>query len=179
MSEKLCFKLVLLMWWTMSIFSFIGHILTELFGKTDNWQKIYKQTSLTFYTSNNVPLKWVEKKKLLGCNSKEIKNLLNFTTLQNGCLISFKKMCSWNWKKVNVSLYIKKTGFFKINIKDTWKFILFVFISWLVCFGADIYIPQEYPAFFSADQYIHWTHKCITMIGAKWKIFQNLCLQML
>ena len=106
MSEKLCFKLVLLMWWTMSIFSFIGHILTELFGKTDNWQKIYKQTSLTFYTSNNVPLKWVEKKKLLGCNSKEIKNLLNFTTLQNGCLISFKK---------NVFMKLKKSKCFTLH----------------------------------------------------------------
>ena len=39
----------------MPIFSFIGHNLTELFGKT--------------YTSNNVSLIRVEKKKLLGRNN--------------------------------------------------------------------------------------------------------------
>ena len=31
----------------------------------DNWRQIYKQTSSTFYTSNDVSLKHVEKKKLL------------------------------------------------------------------------------------------------------------------
>ena len=33
--------------------SFIGHILTELFEKTDNWRKIYGQTNSTCYTSND------------------------------------------------------------------------------------------------------------------------------
>ena len=32
----------------MSIFSFKGYILTELFGKTDNGRQINIQTSLTF-----------------------------------------------------------------------------------------------------------------------------------
>ena len=26
----------------MPIFGFIGHVLTKLFGKTDNWQKLYE-----------------------------------------------------------------------------------------------------------------------------------------
>ena len=34
--------------------SFMGHILTELFEKTDNWRQVYKQTSSTFYTSKGV-----------------------------------------------------------------------------------------------------------------------------
>ena len=55
----------------MSIFSFTGYTLTELFKKPDNWQQIYKQMSSTFYTSN-MCLKCVEKKKLLGCHNKDI-----------------------------------------------------------------------------------------------------------
>ena len=42
------------------------HILTELFGKLENWRQIYKQTSSTLYTSNDVSLRRVEEKKLLG-----------------------------------------------------------------------------------------------------------------
>ena len=38
----------------MQIFSSIGYTLTELFRKPDNWRQIYKQTSSTFYTSNDV-----------------------------------------------------------------------------------------------------------------------------
>ena len=38
----------------MPILSFIGHILTELFEKTDNWRQVYKQTNSTFYTSKGV-----------------------------------------------------------------------------------------------------------------------------
>ena len=37
------------------VFSSRGYTLTELFRKPDNWRKIYKQTSSTFYTSNDVP----------------------------------------------------------------------------------------------------------------------------
>ena len=33
----------------MAIFSITGHILTELFGKTDDWQQIYKQTNSNIY----------------------------------------------------------------------------------------------------------------------------------
>ena len=32
----------------MSIFNFRGHILTALYGRTDNWRHIYKQTTSTF-----------------------------------------------------------------------------------------------------------------------------------
>ena len=45
------------MWYRMPIFSFIGHFLPELSGKTDKWRQICKQTGDTFYTSNDVCLK--------------------------------------------------------------------------------------------------------------------------
>ena len=41
----------------MSIFSFIGHILTELFRKTGNWRQTCRHMSLPFYTSNGFFLK--------------------------------------------------------------------------------------------------------------------------
>ena len=61
----------------MPIFSFIKYTLTKLFIKPDNWQQIYKQTSSTFYTSNDVSLTGVEK------------NLLSFTPLRNKYLTTF------------------------------------------------------------------------------------------
>ena len=61
----------------MPIFSFIKYTLTKLFIKPDNWQRIYKQTSSTFYTSNDVSLTGVEK------------NLLSFTPLRNKYLTTF------------------------------------------------------------------------------------------
>ena len=51
----------------MPIFGFIEYTLMELFRKPGNWRQICKQTSSTFYTSNdNISLKRVEKKKLVG-----------------------------------------------------------------------------------------------------------------
>ena len=47
----------------MPVFSFIRHTLTELFGKTENLRQLDKQTSTTFYASNDMTLKRVEKKK--------------------------------------------------------------------------------------------------------------------
>ena len=46
--------------------------LTEFFRKSDNLRQIYKQTSSTFYTSNDVSLKRSEKKKLLGRHKQDI-----------------------------------------------------------------------------------------------------------
>ena len=61
----------------MPISSFIGYTLTELFRKPDNWQQIYKQTSSTFYTSNDVSKRrWEE--KLLGRHKKVAKWLSNY-----------------------------------------------------------------------------------------------------
>ena len=40
----------------MSIFSFIEYTVMELFRKPGNWQQTCKQTSSTFYTSNDVSL---------------------------------------------------------------------------------------------------------------------------
>ena len=47
----------------MSIFSFIECTLTDLFRKSDNLGQMYKQTSSTSHTSNDVS-KRVEKKSL-------------------------------------------------------------------------------------------------------------------
>ena len=55
----------------MTIFSFIGYTITELFRKLDNWRQIYKQTGSTSYTSN-ICLERVEKKKILGRHNKDI-----------------------------------------------------------------------------------------------------------
>ena len=44
---------------------------------------IYKQMSLTFYTSNDVPKRCREE--------KNIRALMRFIPLRNGCLITFKK----------------------------------------------------------------------------------------
>ena len=38
----------------MPIFILVVHVITELFEQTDHWRQIYKETSSTFYTSNNV-----------------------------------------------------------------------------------------------------------------------------
>ena len=53
-SKKTVFRKVLFLWSSMPSFSFIGYNLAELFRKSDNWWHIYKQTSSTFYTSNDV-----------------------------------------------------------------------------------------------------------------------------
>ena len=52
----------------------------ELFGK-NNWRQIYKQTNLTFYTSNNV-CKWCWEEKLLWH--------YEVTPQQSGSSITFK-----------------------------------------------------------------------------------------
>ena len=60
----------------MPIFSVIGYTLTELFKKPDNWRQIYKQTSSTFYTSNEVS-KTCWEEKLLVRHNKVAKWLFN------------------------------------------------------------------------------------------------------
>ena len=68
----------------MLVFSFIGHPLTKLFGKTDSWREIYKQTSLALHILNNVHLQNnVLRKKMLERNIKGrlFINLLRFTPL--------------------------------------------------------------------------------------------------
>ena len=50
----------------MPIFSFVEYTMTESFRKPDNRRKIYKQTSSTFYTSNDVSKTCWEEKLLVG-----------------------------------------------------------------------------------------------------------------
>ena len=40
-------------------------------------------------------------------------------------------------------------------------------------------LTMVYPQFFWADWYTYLTHKGVTMVGAEWRNFQNLCLQIL
>ena len=63
------FEKVLFLWSSMSSFSIIWYTLAELFRKPDNWRQINKQSSSTFYTSNDV---W-RRKKLLVCHNKVAK----------------------------------------------------------------------------------------------------------
>ena len=77
--SKKPFQKVLFMWPSIPIFSFIRYTLTKLFRKPDNWQHIYKQTSLTFYTSKR---KNLSRRKNYFCI---------ITRLQNSCLITFLK----------------------------------------------------------------------------------------
>ena len=88
------FQKVLLMWETLS----------ELSRKTDNWRQIYEQTSSIFDTSNDLSLKRVDwKEKINVITKKFLKNLLTFTLQRRyGCLITFHKICSWNWKKLKI-----------------------------------------------------------------------------
>ena len=51
---KTVFRKVLFLWSSMPSFSFVGYTLVELFRKSENWRQIYKQTSSTFYKSNDV-----------------------------------------------------------------------------------------------------------------------------
>ena len=77
----------------MLIFSFMGYFLRELFRKPDNWRQIYKQITLTFYTSSDVSKTCLEEKNIrTSLQIHFFENLLGFTTLRNGCLITFKKM---------------------------------------------------------------------------------------
>ena len=73
------FQKVLFIWRSITIFSFIGFNLMELFKNSANWRQICKQKSWTFYISNDVSIKRVVKKKLF-----IIENY-------NSCLITFKK----------------------------------------------------------------------------------------
>ena len=68
-------------------------------------------TSLTFYTSNYVPLNVLRRRNFQEVIARKFKIFkVKFTPLQNGCLTTFKKMCSRNWQKVKIakefSLYI-------------------------------------------------------------------------
>ena len=40
----------------MQVFSFVKSMLLDLFGKAGNWRQMHKQTSVTFYKTNNVYL---------------------------------------------------------------------------------------------------------------------------
>ena len=57
------------MWYSMSIFSFMEHTLSELFWKTVKWWKIYQQRRSIFYPSNDVCLQYylLRRKKYISC----------------------------------------------------------------------------------------------------------------
>ena len=60
--QKMVFRKVFFMSYSTPILSLKEYTLTELFRKPDNWRQIYKQTSSTFYSSNDVALKRFKKK---------------------------------------------------------------------------------------------------------------------
>ena len=61
--RKRCVRKIWLMWYIMAIFIFIGHIMLELIWETDKWSEIYKHTSLTHDTTNDVCLQNNELKR--------------------------------------------------------------------------------------------------------------------
>ena len=69
----------------MPIFTIIGHILTELFGKSDKWWQIYKQMSSNLYMSNDVSLQnnVLRRKKILEHNQSFIKRQTSGTSSDN------------------------------------------------------------------------------------------------
>ena len=93
------------MWQSVPIFSFIRYTLTNLFRNPDNWQQIYKETSSTFYTSNDV--------------SRRKKYFYIMTRLENSCLTTFFKK-----KKQNQPLQVQKQSpevFYKKDKKGIFK----------------------------------------------------------
>ena len=93
------FRKVLLMWSSMPIFSFLGYTLTDLFRKPDNWRQIYKQTSSTFYTSNDVPRRRTISTSYQGC---EIEKTEAATEVQKQSPEVFcKKRCSQKFRKLH------------------------------------------------------------------------------
>ena len=64
---------------------------TELFRKPDNWWQIYKQISSTFYASNSIFMCEEEKFIMASQQGHFFKNLLRFTRMWNGSLITFLK----------------------------------------------------------------------------------------
>ena len=90
------FRKILFLWSSMTSFSFIGYTLTELFRKPDNWRQIYKQTSSTFYTSNDV--------------SRRKNLLVLITELRNSHLITLLKTYRSSHRRCSV-----KKVFLKIS----------------------------------------------------------------
>ena len=92
------------MWLSVPIFSFIRYTLTKLFRKPDNWQQIYKQTSSTFYTSNDV--------------SRRKNYFYIMARLQNSCLTTcfLKKYRISHWRCRNShQRYSIKKVFLKVS----------------------------------------------------------------
>ena len=89
----------------MPIFSFMGYTLTGLLRKLDNWQQVYKQTILTFYTSNDVSIKRIKKKKLLGRHNRVAKCLFNCFTKNTDAATwgVLWKNCSWKLRNIHMT----------------------------------------------------------------------------
>ena len=96
---------------------------------------MYKQTSLTFHTSNNVCKRCWEEQIIM--------TWIRFKPLPNCIFNYFQIMCSWKWEKLKVfdkelTLHEKKIGFFNVSIRDKWKCIsicisLMIGLLWRVC----------------------------------------------
>ena len=81
------------------------------------------------YKNNRVWLLIHQTIFLSGVDKKAIRTLMRFTSLWNGCLITFKGCIH---ETEEFSLYIKKKkGFLKKNISSKWNRYLFVSFLWL------------------------------------------------
>ena len=91
----------------------IGHVLTELFGKTDEWRQIYKQTSLAFYTSNGACVSKItclkEKKYWLRCFfNKSVEIHISANT--HGTTVQFLVLNLCKYTRNNCSIFSFKKG---------------------------------------------------------------------
>ena len=104
----------------MLIFSIIGHILAELFGKTDNWQQIYKQTNLIFYSSNIVWVKcnvlWRKKAMMFLYKSVKVHTSASGYTIAIYFILKNVFMKPWSYKIRQNLLIIPWWNWVKLRI---------------------------------------------------------------
>ena len=87
----------------MPIYIFIRYTLTELFKKPDSWRQIYKQTSSTFYTSNDVSKTCWEEKCIKALEHEYIFSKYSWNLIKNIILPIFRRV-AWNY--LNNGLHI-------------------------------------------------------------------------
>ena len=126
------FRKVLFMWWSMSISSFIGHTLTELFGKKLTIDDKYINKRVWFFI-HQTKYKWSwEEKIVMTFEVHTSKWLFNY----------FQKMCSRKIKScwLRILTLHEKNWMFQNLSEASENVNLFVSLWRLVFFAVCIYI---------------------------------------
>lgn len=117
--RKRCVRKIWLMWYIMAIFIFIGHIMLELIWETDKWSEIYKHTSLTHNTTNDVCLQNNELKR------KNISSIFTVAAMRGIFII---KTFLYNFDKVDISPSVNRITFKGLSKSYSWN-CLEIFIT--------------------------------------------------